>query len=974
MLPAATTTTTRTTTTTTAAEAEAERIAALQRTGLLDTPPEERFDRITRIARDLFKMPIALISLVDIDRQWFKSHNGTKLTETPRTSALCGHAVLSDDALIVRDATIDPRFCDNPLVTGSMHLRFYAGIPLRAVGGQRIGTLCVIDYVPREFDAHQIDALRDLGQWAMLELNATSLGQAAALAQEKEARLIAVVDYAGDGIVTLDEAMRIESMNPAAAGMFDYVPLQVLGEPISCLLTEDCRHQLEVDLAALAVAGRNRGAGIERQVTGRRDDGSSFPAELVLSKMWLNDRFGYTCIVRDISDRHRIEQALRLLNQELATATTLQQAIFDSANFSIVSTDIHGVIGMANLGARRMLGYTEEALVGHHTLTLFHDPAEIVARSIKLGQELGRLIAPGIDVLMAAPAAGMVDEREWTYVRRDGSVLPVMLSVTALWDAQRRLTGFLAIAYDLTERKKIDNMKTEFISTVSHELRTPLTSIRGSLGLMVGGAVGDMPARAQPLLEIANSNCERLVRLINDILDIEKIEFGNMRFQFSVQRLLPLVEQAIAATQAYAMQFNVRLELLRDAIDGYVAADADRMLQVIINLLSNAVKFSRAGATVEVRLVRLPNAMRLSVTNYGDGISDEFRNRIFQKFAQADSSDTRAKGGTGLGLSICKAIIEKHLGRVDFSSEPGVLTEFFFELPHALTPLESPSLQGEVLVWDADVERANALGMALVRHEITSDIAGDDAAARRLLRSGSYTALILVRQASEHGVPLMPDQLDQLDRLDRLDTQDATGAVERPMRRMPVVIIGEPAIDGDPPRVTTEASNNRFRIVARLPADVSETELLVTLRSAMREGLHAAPRILYLECDPDLVQVVTALLDPTFSICHAGSLAMADRCLREERFAVILTDVHLNDGPSSLLLADLPPLNRDTPVVIFSDEAVAAPVRTAIHATLTKSQTSTPQLIAALYRLTAAASQGGGRTAQAPVFSSAALD
>ena len=930
-----------------AANAEAERIAALQHTGLLDTAPEERFDRITRLARDHFKMPIALVSLVDVDRQWFKSRIGTDLTETPRADALCGHAVLSDDALIVRDATIDPRFMDNPLVTGAMHLRFYAGVPLRGIGGQRIGTLCVIDYVPREFDDRQIEALRDLAQWATLEVNATGLSRAAALAQEKEARLIAIVDYAGDGIVTLDEATHIESMNPAAARMFDYVPLQVLGEPISCLLSADCRLQLEADLDTLAAGGRNQGVGIERQVTGRRDDGSCFPAELVLTKMWLHERFGYTCIVRDISDRHRIEQALRMLNQELATATTLQQAILDSANFSIVSTDVYGVIGMANLGAQRMLGYTEAQLAGLHTLELFHDPIEIGARSIKLGQELGRLIAPGVEVLMAAPAAGMVDEREWTYVRRDRSTLPVMLSVSALWDVERRLTGFLAIAYDLTERKKIDNMKSEFISTVSHELRTPLTSIRGSLGLMAGGAVGEMPARARPLLDIANNNCERLVRLINDILDIEKIESGNMRFQFVAQRLLPLVEQAIAATQAYAMQFNVRLELLRGAVDGYVAADADRVMQVMINLLSNAIKFSRAGATVEVRLVRLPNVMRVSVTNYGEGISDEFRNRIFQKFAQADSSDTRAKGGTGLGLSICKVIIEKHLGRVDFSSEPGVLTEFFFELPYALAPLESPTLQGEVLICDVDAERANALGMTLVRHGITSDIASDPAAARRLLGRGDYSALILVREASQLAAAMTLDQLDTPNR--------GTDAV----RRLPVVVIDGAAADADAMQALTADRNAAFRIVAGLPAPVVESALLAALRNAMREGLHAVPRILYLERDPDLVQVVTALLDPAFSICHANSIAAAHRCLCEERFDVILTDLQLSDGPASLLLADLPSLNADTPVVMFSDDAQTAPAHAAVRATLTKSRTSTPQMIAVLYRLTAATSDPG---------------
>ena len=795
----------------TASAGEARRIAAVRVTGLLDTPPEERFDRITRIARDLFKMPIALVSLVDVDRQWFKSRIGTDLTETPRADALCGHAVLADGPLIVRDATIDPRFMDNPLVTGAMHLRFYAGIPLRGPDGQRVGTLCVIDYVPRDFDDRQIQALQDLSLWATLEINASSLGQAAALAQEKEARLNAVVEYAGDGIVTLDDARRIESMNPAAARMFDYIPLQVLGEPIDCLLADDCRTQLEADFNALAAAGRNRGVGIERRVSGRRDDGSYFSAELVLSKMWLNDRFGYTCIVRD-----------------------------------------------------------------------------------------------------------------------------------------------------LTERQKIDAMKSEFISTVSHELRTPLTSIRGSLGLMVGGAVGEMPARAKPLLEIANKNCERLVRLINDILDIEKIESGNMRFQLVTQRLMPLVEQAIAATQAYALQFNVRLELLRDTIDGYVDADADRITQVLVNLLSNAIKFSRAGATVEVRLVRLPHAMRLSVTNYGEGISDEFRNRIFQKFAQADSSDTRAKGGTGLGLSICKLIIEKHLGRVDFSSEPGVLTEFFFELPHAMAPLDCPSLAGQILICDADGERANALGIALVRHGITGDIAADGNGVRRLLDRSDYAVLILVQPASEPGTAM---SIGQLNAAIAAAPDGLAHSSARPTRRLPMVVIGEQTDSTG--SAFAQSQHDPVRLIANLIAPVDEPVLLAVLRNAIREWLHAVPRILYLERDPDLAQVVTAFLDPEFSICHAASLASARRCLREERFDVILTDLQLSDGPSSLLLAELSPLNRETPIVVFSDDAAGMPAHVSVRATLIKSQTSRPQMIAALRRLTAPAPETGSTTTQA---------
>ena len=260
-----------------------------------------------------------------------------------------------------------------------------------------------------------------------------------------------------------------------------------------------------------------------------------------------------------------------------------------------------------------------------------------------------------------------------------------MLSISAVWD-ERVLAGFVVIAQDLSERKKIEQLKNEFVSTLSHELRTPLTSIRGSLGLLAGGAAGAIPPTAKTLLDIASKNCDRLVRLINDMLDVEKIESGSMRFDAVVQPLLPLLEQAVAATNAYAAQFDVSFDLRADAGDTLAAVDADRLLQVLVNLLSNASKFGPAGDVVEVRLRRTAGFARVSVLDHGVGIPEAFRGRIFQKFAQADGTDSRQKGGTGLGLNISKAIIEKHHGTIDYVSVPGVQTEFFFDLP--LTPAQ----------------------------------------------------------------------------------------------------------------------------------------------------------------------------------------------------------------------------------------------------------------------------------------------
>ncbi|MBA3943208.1 MAG: HAMP domain-containing histidine kinase [Herpetosiphonaceae bacterium] len=236
----------------------------------------------------------------------------------------------------------------------------------------------------------------------------------------------------------------------------------------------------------------------------------------------------------------------------------------------------------------------------------------------------------------------------------------------------------LRAAKDVAETA--NRAKSEFLATVSHELRTPLTSIRGSLGLVTGGVTGLVTPQTKALLDIADKNSERLVRLINDILDIEKIESGKMTFDAKVLELTSLVEQAIEANRGYADQFGVSYALTHAEPHLQVNGDADHLMQVLNNVLANGAKFSPANGTVEVSVVCQGDTVRVAVMDQGTGVPDEFRSRIFQKFAQADSSDTRQKGGTGLGLSIARAIVEEHGGHIDFTTAGGATT-FFFDLP-----------------------------------------------------------------------------------------------------------------------------------------------------------------------------------------------------------------------------------------------------------------------------------------------------
>ncbi len=270
---------------------------------------------------------------------------------------------------------------------------------------------------------------------------------------------------------------------------------------------------------------------------------------------------------------------------------------------------------------------------------------------------------------------------EATYARPGGKTLTILWLKSILRDATGNPTGLIFVGQDVSERVRIERLKSEFISTVNHELRTPLTSIAGTLGLLKGGIAGEMPEKARNLINIGHSNCQRLINLINDLLDIQKIESGGMEFRMVPTDLVRLVESAIVHNEAFADQYGIRFAFETHTSQATVIADPDRLDQVMTNLLSNAAKFSPAGSLVRVAVFEGNTGPVISVADEGPGIPKDFRSRIFERFAQADSSDTRQKGGTGLGLAIVKAIVTRHGGRVWFESEEGAGTTFFFSIP-----------------------------------------------------------------------------------------------------------------------------------------------------------------------------------------------------------------------------------------------------------------------------------------------------
>jgi two-component system sensor histidine kinase VicK len=457
------------------------------------------------------------------------------------------------------------------------------------------------------------------------------------------------------------------SMNPFTAETLGYPVASLVGRPVTDLMDasgvatfQECLRTLKKTQDWQGTLPLRRSDGEYRRIAFRsRRIGLSRERSFVVNH-------GV-----DTTEQYEAEEALQM-------AARQRELILESADDGIFGIDLDGKLTFINDAGARALGYTPEELSGKD----FH---EVVQHSHADGTPYTRAVSPILEALRRSEPVRMRNEVFW---RQDGKAIPVEYSVNPLLD-DGRVSGIVVAFQDVSERRRLERMKDEFISTVSHELRTPLTSLRASLGLVSSGTLDTRPEKRQQMLDLALMSCDRLVRLVNDIVDFESVEHGNLELHRQSLDAADLLQQTAQAAQEAAEKAGIQIVV--DTASGRVDADEERVLKVLGELVTNAIKFSGKQTVVklaaEVRSSELPGAdqleVRFLVEDQGCGIPAEKLDRIFERFQQGDASDSRPLGGTGLGLALSRRILEQHGGRIWAESEVGKGSRFYFTLPVA---------------------------------------------------------------------------------------------------------------------------------------------------------------------------------------------------------------------------------------------------------------------------------------------------
>ncbi len=577
--------------------------------------------------------------------------------------------------------------------------------PIRDHNAQVVGAVLVFRNVSDEYAVQQ--ALRD-----------------------SASQIQAILNTVVDGIITIHaQGGIIETVNPAAEHMFGYRASELFGQSFSLLIPELDQDEGDGSLDYYTASDEARASGKVREVLGRRKEGANFPLEIAVSEMWLGGKRYFAGILRDISARKQAEEAL-------VKAGALQNAIFNSANFSSIATDAKGVIQIFNVGAERMLGYEAAEVMNKITPADISDPQEVIERAKSLSAELDTRIEPGFEALVFKASRGIEDIYELTYIRKDGSRFPAVVSVTALRDDQNAIIGYLLIGTDNTARKQIETdrallervlleknielqrsqlvaekanlAKSEFLSSMSHELRSPLNAILGFAQLMESGTPPPSQSQIASINQILQAGWY-LLELINEILDLALIESGKLSLSMEAISLADVMHDCRAMIEPLATKSGIRLSFAEFDSHRFIKADRTRVKQVLINLLTNAIKYNRVGGLVEVTSGTVSDeVVHINVRDTGEGLSPEKVAQLFQPFNRL-GQEAGAEEGTGIGLVVSKRLVELMGGEIGAQSTAGSGSVFWIELQLAAEPQFAPDTDQALALPLTHIELGAAL-------------------------------------------------------------------------------------------------------------------------------------------------------------------------------------------------------------------------------------------------------------------------